>query len=180
MYPVIILDEFQDTNPDEWLLIRTLGAHSTLIALADPDQRIYDFRGADPQRIPSFIEEYKPAVFDFGTENNRSNGTDIVDQIFLIHPDPVIAETQSVGFLVGNDPDFPVLGIFAVTDGFKAGFIHGISGICHQFPDKDIFIGIDGMDHQLKKLLNLCLKLDAVFCHDLFSCAEVIWRRIYF
>lgn len=79
IYPVIILDEFQDTNPDEWMLIRTLGAHSTLIALADPDQRIYDFRGADPQRIPNFIEEYKPAVFDFGTENNRSNGTDIVE-----------------------------------------------------------------------------------------------------
>lgn len=79
MYPVIILDEFQDTNPDEWMLIRTIGAHSTLIALADPEQRIYDFRGADPQRIPNFIQEYKPAVFDFGTENNRSNGTDIVE-----------------------------------------------------------------------------------------------------
>ena len=79
MYPVIILDEFQDTNPDEWMLIRTIGTHSTLIALADPEQRIYDFRGADPQRIPGFIHQYKPAVYDFGTENNRSNGTDIVE-----------------------------------------------------------------------------------------------------
>lgn len=79
MYPVIILDEFQDTNKDEWELIRTLGSYSTLIALADPEQRIYDFRGADPQRIPNFIQEYSPAVFDFGTENNRSSGTDIVE-----------------------------------------------------------------------------------------------------
>lgn len=79
IYPVIILDEFQDTNPDEWELIRLLGAHSTLIALADPDQRIYDFRGADPKRISNFIADFLPKTFDFGTENNRSNGTDIVE-----------------------------------------------------------------------------------------------------
>ncbi len=79
IYPVIILDEFQDTNPDEWELIRLLGQCSTLIALADPEQRIYDFRGADPRRISNFIAEFAPETFDFGTENNRSNGTDIVE-----------------------------------------------------------------------------------------------------
>lgn len=78
MYPVIILDEFQDTNSDEWQLISTLGAHTTLIALADPEQRIYDFRGADPKRIHQFIDRFTPKLFDFGKENNRSNGTDIV------------------------------------------------------------------------------------------------------
>jgi len=45
VYPTIILDEFQDTNSDEWALIQILGENSRLIALADPDQRIYDFRG---------------------------------------------------------------------------------------------------------------------------------------
>lgn len=79
IYPIIILDEFQDTNPDEWELIRLLGLQSTLIALADPDQRIYDFRGADPKRISNFIADFIPDTFDFGTENNRSNGTDIVE-----------------------------------------------------------------------------------------------------
>lgn len=78
-YPYIILDEFQDTNEDEWNLIRTLGKHSTLIALADPDQRVYDFRGADPARIGQYIEHVSPDVFDFEIENYRSNGTDIVE-----------------------------------------------------------------------------------------------------
>ena len=77
-YPIIILDEFQDTNLDEWQMIQTLGKRSTLIALADPDQRIYEFRGADPKRIGEFITTYSPTPFDFGSENNRSNGTDIV------------------------------------------------------------------------------------------------------
>jgi DNA helicase II / ATP-dependent DNA helicase PcrA len=77
-YPIIILDEFQDTNSDEWRLIQELGRRSTLIALADADQRIYEFRGADPARIGDFINRYSPTQFDFGSENNRSNGTDIV------------------------------------------------------------------------------------------------------
>lgn len=78
MYPVIILDEFQDTNMDEWGLIKILGDGSRLIALADPEQRIYDFRGADPKRISQFIEAFKPEIFDFGQQNNRSSGKDIV------------------------------------------------------------------------------------------------------
>ncbi|PZR39054.1 MAG: ATP-dependent helicase [Azospira oryzae] len=76
-YPFIILDEFQDTNADEWRLIKELGKRSVLIALGDLDQRIYEFRGADPARIGEFIVAFKPTEFDFGTENNRSNGTDI-------------------------------------------------------------------------------------------------------
>lgn len=79
MYPVIILDEFQDTSADEWQLIQLLGTQSKLIALADPEQRIYDFRGADPKRITQFIESFKPKIFDFGQQNNRSNGKDIAE-----------------------------------------------------------------------------------------------------
>jgi DNA helicase-2/ATP-dependent DNA helicase PcrA len=77
-YPLVILDEFQDTNEDEWRMVAALGRHSRLIALADPDQRIYEFRGADPARIGQFIEAFEPRIFDFGTENNRSAGTDII------------------------------------------------------------------------------------------------------
>jgi DNA helicase II / ATP-dependent DNA helicase PcrA len=78
-YPVIILDEFQDTNSSEWNLMQSLGKRSTLIALADPDQRIYEFRGADPARIQDFVTASKPTLFDFAGDNHRSNGTDIVN-----------------------------------------------------------------------------------------------------
>ncbi|MCD9125415.1 UvrD-helicase domain-containing protein [Luteimonas fraxinea] len=76
-YPVIILDEFQDTSAEEWEMVLRLGRHSTLIALGDPKQRIYDFKGADPRRFDDFIEAFTPVVFDFASENNRSVGTDI-------------------------------------------------------------------------------------------------------
>jgi len=78
VYPIIIFDEFQDTDKNEWELVKLLGKYSTIIALADPEQRIYDFRGASPERISEYTVRFKPDTFDFGTENNRSNGTDIV------------------------------------------------------------------------------------------------------
>jgi DNA helicase-2/ATP-dependent DNA helicase PcrA len=77
-YPLIIVDEFQDTNLDEWSLIKILGNKSRIFALADPDQRIYEFRGADPRRVDEFSKTFSPATFDFGTENHRSSSTDIV------------------------------------------------------------------------------------------------------
>ncbi|RMV06903.1 MULTISPECIES: UvrD-helicase domain-containing protein [Pseudomonas syringae group] len=76
-YPIIIFDEFQDTNSDEWALVRQLGIRSRLIALADPEQRIYEFRGAEPKRVGDFLEVFGAAQFDFAGENHRSSGTDI-------------------------------------------------------------------------------------------------------
>lgn len=76
-YPIVILDEFQDTNSDEWALIHQIGQRSRLIALADPEQRIYEFRGADPRRVGEFLDAFRAKHFDFVGENHRSNGTDI-------------------------------------------------------------------------------------------------------
>ncbi len=76
-YPVIILDEFQDTAPDQWRVIQALGRDSQLLALADPEQRIFDFIGADPKRLQHFEDEFAPFKFDLSDENHRSKGTDL-------------------------------------------------------------------------------------------------------
>lgn len=77
MYPFIILDEFQDTSADQWRVVQALGDNSTLIALADPEQRIFDFIGADPERLNHFKADFAPAVHDLGSDNHRSTGTEI-------------------------------------------------------------------------------------------------------
>ncbi|WP_311044749.1 ATP-dependent helicase [Rhizobium sp. NLR10a] len=76
-YPFIVLDEFQDTNAEQWRVVKALGEFSTLIALADPEQRIFDFIGADPERLDHFIEAFNPTTFDLAGDNHRSKGTDI-------------------------------------------------------------------------------------------------------
>lgn len=76
-YPIIVLDEFQDTNPEQWGVVQALGVHSQLISLADPEQRIFDFIGADPERLNHFRDVFKPTEIDFCDANHRSTGTDI-------------------------------------------------------------------------------------------------------
>ena len=74
-YPLIILDEFQDTNEEQWRVVRAL--ESRLVALADPEQRIHEWNGADPARLDHFRDAFKPAKVDLGTDNHRSTGTEI-------------------------------------------------------------------------------------------------------
>lgn len=78
MYPTIILDEFQDTNAEQWRVVRALGDHSRLLALADPEQRIYDWIGADPKRLDHFKNAFSPCEADLSTANHRSAGSEIV------------------------------------------------------------------------------------------------------
>lgn len=111
-YPVVILDEFQDTNIDEWILIKELGRRSRLIALADPDQRIYEFRGADPRRVGEFLESFQAKPFDFVGENHRSNGTDITtygnDLLTGANKKKVYRQVKVAryGFMRGKSPHF--------------------------------------------------------------------------
>lgn len=77
MYPVVILDEFQDTNAEQWNVVQALGKCARLIVLADPEQRIFDFIGADPERLNHLRETFAPVEIDFSDANHRSAGTDI-------------------------------------------------------------------------------------------------------
>lgn len=47
-FSVVLVDEFQDTDPQQWLILRTaFHGHCTLILIGDPKQAIYGFRGGD-------------------------------------------------------------------------------------------------------------------------------------
>ena len=77
-HPLILVDEFQDTDEDQWRLIRTLSRESEVIALGDSEQRIYAWRrGVSATRLPDFAESLDAVIFDFQNENNRSPATGI-------------------------------------------------------------------------------------------------------
>ena len=51
----IMVDEAQDCNLDNWQIIEKLAAgHRNLFVVGDPDQAIYEWRGAKPQRFVQF------------------------------------------------------------------------------------------------------------------------------
>lgn len=77
MYPVLILDEFQDTNEAQWRVVQALGLSCRIIALADPEQRIFDWIGANPARLGQFRDTFSPVAVDLANDNHRSSGTDI-------------------------------------------------------------------------------------------------------
>ena len=46
-YKVVLVDEFQDTDPVQWDIMRRAFGDGTLVLIGDPKQAIYAFRGAD-------------------------------------------------------------------------------------------------------------------------------------
>lgn len=47
-WPIVMVDEFQDTDPVQWRVIeRAFTGRSTLVLIGDPKQAIYAFRGGD-------------------------------------------------------------------------------------------------------------------------------------
>lgn len=57
-YRVVLVDEFQDTDPVQWDILR-LAFHgaTTLVLIGDPKQAIYAFRGADVQAYLAATEQ---------------------------------------------------------------------------------------------------------------------------
>jgi DNA helicase-2/ATP-dependent DNA helicase PcrA len=79
-YPLVIVDEFQDTNLDQWRVIHALAQYSTVIMLADRDQRIFEFiPGVDETRLQQATEALRPERFDLAGDNYRSAGNGILD-----------------------------------------------------------------------------------------------------
>ncbi|WDO06344.1 UvrD-helicase domain-containing protein [Streptomyces murinus] len=77
-YDAVYVDEYQDTDPAQVRLLHALaGGGRTLVALGDPDQSIYTFRGADVNGILGFPEAFPrpdggPAPVQVLRTNRRS------------------------------------------------------------------------------------------------------------
>jgi len=50
-YPLIIIDEFQDTSEEQWEFIKLIADKTCLICFAGPGQMIYRHLNADPDRL---------------------------------------------------------------------------------------------------------------------------------
>ncbi len=69
----VLVDEFQDTNPAQWELVRLLSeVHRRIMVVGDADQAIYRFRGADFRNLLRFEEVFPDATVFVLEQNYRS------------------------------------------------------------------------------------------------------------
>lgn len=78
-YPIIIVDEAQDTGDFAWNCVELLSKHTQVLCLADMEQQIYDYLpGVRPDRVSGIRKSLNPFEIDLGGENHRSQNTDIL------------------------------------------------------------------------------------------------------
>ncbi len=109
-YPVAMVDEFQDTDGEQYQVFHRLYAQPeqdktlALFMIGDPKQAIYKFRGAD---IFTYIQAKKQVDSRYTLDTNyrsTKNMVDAVNTIFTQHDHPFIYD-DSIPFLAVNAND---------------------------------------------------------------------------
>ncbi len=115
-YRVVLVDEFQDTDPVQWsILRRAFHGHTTLVLIGDPKQAIYAFRGAD---VVTYLEATRTAERHATLAvNHRSDepllaaleqvfdGAALGDERIVVHP---VAAARAGRLLAGAPFGAPV------------------------------------------------------------------------
>ncbi len=76
-FPVVLVDEFQDTDPDQWDILRRtfVDADAMITLIGDPKQSIYGFRNAD---LGSYLEAAKVVRHRATLETNHRSEPGVV------------------------------------------------------------------------------------------------------
>ncbi len=74
-FDYIQVDEAQDLSAAQYELIRLIAPHRNLFVVADDDQSIYRFRGAEPECVFDFAKRYEDCARYDLTQNYRSTGS---------------------------------------------------------------------------------------------------------
>ncbi len=109
-YPIAFIDEFQDTDPVQYSIFKSLysvseNSETSLFMIGDPKQAIYSFRGADIFTYLAAKKDADPDQVYYLTHNYRSSGPliDSVNKVFSYSEEPFV-----INDLEFNKARFPV------------------------------------------------------------------------
>jgi len=93
LFPAILVDEFQDSDPLQYDIVRMLSEEGkNIFVVADDDQSIYSWRGANPENIKQFVMDFnieRPVYLDINYRNGEtilSNAQRIIAKTERIEP----------------------------------------------------------------------------------------------
>ena len=93
-YRIVMVDEFQDTDPIQWeILRRAFHRHTTLILIGDPKQAIYAFRGAD---VFSYLDAVQQADQVMSLAVNRRSDQALVAALDVLLGDAALGDERIV------------------------------------------------------------------------------------
>jgi exodeoxyribonuclease V beta subunit len=91
-YRIVMVDEFQDTDPIQWeILRRAFHRHCTLILIGDPKQAIYAFRGAD---VFSYLDAVQQADQVRTLAVNRRSDQALIDALNVLMGDAALGDER--------------------------------------------------------------------------------------
>ena len=115
-WKVVLVDEFQDTDPVQWqVLERAFAGHATVVLIGDPKQAIYAFRGGD---VTTYLAAARTAQTSATLAQNWRSDTPLVEALHATIGDAELGDPKIVvrqvsafhgaGRLVGAPSDAPL------------------------------------------------------------------------
>ncbi|WP_338446971.1 ATP-dependent helicase [Pelagerythrobacter marensis] len=147
-HPLILVDEFQDTDEDQWRLVRALSENAEIIALGDTEQRIYAWRkGVSPKRMNEFAETLGAATYDFQNENNRSPATGIAGYARgLLSPDVRLELPDDIAFKRFRPGQFAI--------GVRVGLIKAWNETVKRAGHREITVAVAARSRTMVRLIS--------------------------
>ena len=104
---VVLVDEFQDTDPVQWsVLRRAFHGHATMVLIGDPKQAIYAFRGGD---VVTYLAAARDASDRATLGVNRRSDTALVERLQVVLRGAALGDPGIVVHSVGSVHEEPRL-----------------------------------------------------------------------
>jgi exodeoxyribonuclease V beta subunit len=93
-YRYVLVDEFQDTDPVQWQILKTaFHGHTTLILIGDPKQAIYAFRGAD---VYAYLAAAEVATTQLDLARNWRSDAELVRALHAVYGGSALGDPRIV------------------------------------------------------------------------------------
>ena len=120
-YVHVMVDEFQDTNPAQYQIVKGIGAgYRNICVVGDPDQSIYSWRAADMRNILNFEKDYPDAKVVLLEQNYRSTQLILDAASCVIQANPKICERK---LWTENEGGTPINVVETYTEQEEAQFV---------------------------------------------------------